>query len=255
MIIPHSEKIGTAGHPILLLHGWGHSLQSLKPIGQHLSSEAAVHLIDLPGFGQSPPPPEAWDTFQYANCLIAYLDSQGIDKIDILGHSFGGKVALSLAIRYPERIRYLLLMSASGIPRERSFPDQCRINAVRWMGKGCKMVDKITGKQLFQRFFVPRFASLDYKKTSGVMRPTLVMTVNDDLSKHLPSVKARTLILWGKEDTETPVDIAENLHAGIEGSQLFVFPGKGHDLHADCGSHLCSTYILSFLKSSNGSSL
>jgi pimeloyl-ACP methyl ester carboxylesterase len=242
----HTEKIGNTGHPIVILHGWGHSLESLRPMAQHLAHLATVYLVDLPGFGKSPMPEEVWDTFQYAERIIAFLDSQGIEKADILGHSFGGKIALCLAIRHPERIRKLIVMNASGLQRKRSRREQCRFHTIRLLGKCIKFIDKMTGTKNFQRHFIPRFGSTDYKQ-AGVMRPILVKTVNDDLSKQIGQIRAPTLILWGDQDRETPMEIAERIHSQIPHSQLYIFPGKGHRPYEECGSHLCATYIKSFL--------
>src|SRR5947209_4810083 len=114
----HVEQIGDKGNPLMMLHGWGHNLEALKPLGQHLAHHSKVYLVDLPGFGRSPMPNEVWDTFQYADALVRYMDEIGIKKTDLLGHSFGGKVALCLAIRYPHRVRNLVIMSASGLRRQ-----------------------------------------------------------------------------------------------------------------------------------------
>jgi len=65
-----------------------------------LAFEAQVHLIDLPGFGSSTLPDGGWDTNQYADRILR-MDEQGLEQVDLLGHSFGGRVAIRLASRYP----------------------------------------------------------------------------------------------------------------------------------------------------------
>lgn len=246
----HTEKISNDGTALIVLHGWNHNLDTLKPIAQHLTSIAQIHLVDLPGFGKSPIPNTVWDTFQYADRMIAYMDSKGILQADFLGHSFGGKIALCLAIRYPHRIRRLILLSASGLKRKRLLWERCRFTALRWCGKGIKFADKFTKRDFYGNFFINRFGSTDYKQ-AGALRPILVKTVNDDLSLQLPSIQASTLMLWGDQDTETPPEIAYRMHSLIPKSQLLIFPGKGHYLYEDCGSHLCSFYIKKFLLESD----
>ena len=242
----HAEQISQKGFPLLMLHGWGQSSEALKSLGTLLSSKCQVHLADLPGFGRSSPPDEVWNSFQYAERFIKYLDEQNISQTDLLGHSFGGKVAMSLASRFPDRVRKLTLIAPSGLRRKRTWTEQCRYQAIRWSGKGIKAIDKLLRTNFFKQNFAPRFGSADYKQ-AGPMRSILVKSVNEDLSEHILMIKAPTLILWGEDDRETPLEMAKRLHRLISNSRLLVFPGKGHQLYHDAGSHLCAYHILPFL--------
>ena len=85
----------------------GGSRSILLNLLESCSPHSQVHLIDLPGFGRSPAPEHAWSAFDYADRIIHYLDKKNIGQVDLAGHSFGGKVALCLAIRYPDRVRRL----------------------------------------------------------------------------------------------------------------------------------------------------
>ncbi len=246
----HVEKIGSKGHPVLLLHGWGHSLQSLKPLGELIAHESQVHLIDLPGFGGSEIPPSIWGSADYADRILEYIEKEKLGVVDLIGHSFGGKVSMSLAARYPQKVRNLILMGTSGLFRRRSFKEQCRFQAILWTGKILKAVDALLGTQLFKQKFAPKFGSADYKQ-AGALRPILVKTVNEELSELIKTIKTPTLLLWGEQDGETPPEVAHRLHQLIEGSRLLVFPGKDHHLYKDVGSHLCAHYILPFLSQGN----
>lgn len=241
----HVEQIGEKGYPLVMLHGWGQSVDSLKPLGELLSG-SHVHLIDLPGFGQSELPDGVWNSFQYADRIIAYLDAESIKSVDVLGHSFGGKVALSLAYRYPERIRKLVLLNSAGLKRERSLWELIRFQTIRYLGKITKIVDKLTGTQLFKDKFVPRFGSLDYQR-AGPMKSILVKSVNEDLTSEIAAIQSPTLILWGEHDNETPLETGYRFNKLIKNSELIVFPGKGHQVFQDVGAHLCASYIVPFL--------
>lgn len=243
----HSERLGVTGHPVLLLHGWGQTLESLKPLGQLLANSAQVHLLDLPGFGLSGHPDGVWDTFTYADRLVAYLDDNKIDVVDLVGHSFGGKIAMCFAARYPERVRKLVLMGTSGIKRRRSAAQRCRMQAIRWGGKGLKAVDALLGTSFFKKQFAERFGSVDYKQ-AGAMRPILVKSVNEDLTESIKTIHVPTLMLWGEQDIETPPEVAKRIHALLPQSKLHLFPGKGHMVFQDAGYHLCASYINPFLK-------
>lgn len=242
----HIERIRGSGPSLVMLHGWGTSLEALKPLGHLLAPYADIHLIDLPGFGQSPFPGSAWSSFDYADRLIAYLDENNIQEAIFLGHSFGGKVSLSLAARYPTRVRQLILLAASGMKRKRSFGNRCRLQGIKWVGRALKGIDSLCGTTLFSQQFAPRFGSADYKN-AGSMRPILVKSVNEDLSDSISTIVAPTLMLWGDKDTETPPEVAQRMHHLISDSKLFVFPGKGHWLYQDVGCHLCAHYIIPFL--------
>jgi pimeloyl-ACP methyl ester carboxylesterase len=242
------ERFGFEGPPILLLHGWGRSLENLKGLGQLLSHRLQVHLIDLPGFGKSPAPEGVWSALDYADCLCDYLDSLGLERVDILGHSFGGKVAMSMALRYPSRVGKLILIAANGLKRKRSFLQKMRISSIRYLSKGCKTIDALLKTQLFQKRFVPRFGSSDYRNANAKMRSILVKSVNEDMSKEVKEIQASTLLIWGSLDTETPPEIAERLHRSISKSEMIIFPGKDHYLHEDAGAQLCAYYIEPFLE-------
>lgn len=234
------------GQPLILLHGWGQDLTQMRYLGEKLARTHEVHLIDLPGFGKSPMPEGVWSSFDYAECVIGYLDEHQIKKADFAGHSFGGKVALSLAVKYPERIRNLVLMAPSGLRPLRSLKKACRIKLIIWGGKLAKWIDKCCSTQFFASIFIPRFGSADYKN-AGAMRSILVRSVNEDLSSLLPQVTASTLILWGEKDTETPKEMAQRMHALLPCAQLLKFPHHGHDLCKDAGAHLCAFHIAPFL--------
>jgi pimeloyl-ACP methyl ester carboxylesterase len=242
----HVEKLGRKGHPLLILHGWGHCLESLRPLGNLLAQHSQVHLIDLPGFGRSSPPDGVWDSSNYADRLIEYLNSEGLEAVDIVGHSFGGKVAMNLASRHPDRVRRLILMGASGLLRQRPLKEQFRFQGLKWAGKALKRIDAICGSELFKSRFAPRFGSSDYRQ-AGAMRSILVKTVNEDLTELIKGIRCPTLLLWGEEDPETPIEIAHRLNRLIKGSWLLIFPGKDHQVYKDAGAHLCAYYIFPFL--------
>jgi len=240
----HTETLGrVTSPPLMMLHGWGQSLKQLKPLADLLSSDFHIHLIDLPGFGLSYPPNEVWGTLDYAKRLLEYMDQHKIPKASFLGHSFGGKVSLCLATTTPERVENLILLAASGMRRKRTFLNQCTFKAIGWAGKALKGIDKVCHTSFFTNHFIPRFGSADYKN-AGSMRPILVRTVNEDFSDQFPRISAKTLLIWGEDDAETPPEIGQRLHEMIPLSRLIVFPNKGHEPFQGVGAHLCAYHIL-----------
>jgi pimeloyl-ACP methyl ester carboxylesterase len=223
----------------------------LYPLGELIADEARVHLIDLPGFGRSEAPAEVWGKEEYAKCIVEYLDRQGIEKADFLGHSFGGKVAMSVAARYPARVRGLVLVNSSGLKRRRTGKEQARYAFVRSLRSILRTVDKVFRTKYYTEFFIPRFASADYK-SAGPLRALLVRSVNEDLTEEARQITAPSLLIWGTKDTETPIELGRRLHHLIRNSTLTELPGVGHNPFDWAGFHLLATLVLPFLRLLNG---
>lgn len=244
----HVEKVAGNGYATLILHGWGHSLAQVKPLGQLLAPTCDVHLVDLPGFGRSTPPPTVWSAWDYADRIIAYCDEKQLHQIDLIGHSFGGKVAICMALKYPQRVRRLALIGASGLKRHRPALQRLRMVAIKMVGKFIKLIDHFCGLHLFVNYFSNRFGSPDYRQASGVMRAILVRSVNEDLSNVVHKIVQPTCLLWGELDTETPLEVAYRLHANIKGSKLYLLKYQSHQAFLDMGAHLCAYHLLPFLQ-------
>jgi pimeloyl-ACP methyl ester carboxylesterase len=242
----HVETMGKSGPILLMMHGWGQNLESLRMLGELLSKHAQVHLIDLPGFGSSPAPEADWDTIGYAERILRYLDEKSIDRAILLGHSFGGRVSVRLASRHPERVEAVVLINSGGLKRP---PGKWKLKAqlVKILGKSLKSVDKATGSKYYESWFVPKFASIDYKN-AGRLRNILVKSVNEDVSEDATRIKSPVFLLWGELDTETPLEMGQRFSNLIPGSQLLVLPGKGHFPFLGDSAHLCARYIIEFLK-------
>ncbi len=249
----HTVTLGNGPRHIVMLHGWGRNLESLRPLGELLAKDFTVTLLDLPGFGRSPLPPEAsndgggWGTHEYMLKVKGWLEQSGIRGSALVGHSFGGRISVRLAAQFPELVEAVVLIGAHGLKRERPLQEEIRVKTIRLLSSTAKKVDSLTGSRIFAHYFAPRFGSTDYKN-AGELRRTLVKTVNEDLTPEASQVEARALLLWGENDREAPLDIARNYHRLIRSSELHIFPRKGHEPFADVGSHLIARYIERFLQ-------
>jgi pimeloyl-ACP methyl ester carboxylesterase len=245
-------QLGSSGPPLLMLHGWGQSLGSLRILGELLSAYRKVHLIDLPGFGKSAPPTQDWGTMEYAQRILQYMDDNDIKQAELLGHSFGGRICLRLASNYPERVSKLILIGSHGLKKRLSITKLIYALYVSRLGRLLKSIDKQLKTRCYEQWFVPQFGSRDYKN-AGLMRNILVKTVNEDQSDTVGLISALTLILCGENDTETPPEMAARLHNYIQNSQLIILPGKDHLPFLGEGAHLCASYIRRFLNEDNAS--
>lgn len=247
----HTETLGSSGPTLVMLHGWGRSLEAFRPLGELLSRDFKVILVDLPGFGRSPLPNAAsnegggWGTLEYSERVKELLDRSGVRECILVGHSFGGRISVQLASRHPSLVKGVVLIGSHGLKRARSLAQEIRIRLIKSIITFAKTIDGLTGSRIFAHYLAPRFGSRDYKG-AGDLRKTLVKTVNEDLSTQAANISAPTLLLWGADDQETPIDLARDFHRLIRDSTLHIFPNKGHEPFADVGSHLLARYMLDF---------
>lgn len=237
-------QLGNNGHPLVMLHGWGQNLQSLQPMGELLATRSQVHLIDLPGFGKSSPPPEDWDTAQYADRLYQYLDERGIERADLVAHSVGGRISIRLAYKYPERVRSMTLINAAGLKRQRTFQQSLRSQWIANMRNTFKLSPLYRDELL--TWHSQKYGSRDYLN-AGALKGTFIKVVNEDLTELAKQISAPVLLLWGEKDTETPVEMGYRYHSLFANSELITIPNRDHFMFQAEGAHLCAYYVEKFL--------
>ena len=240
----NTVQLGHNGYPLIMLHGWGQNLQSLQPMGELLENRSNVHIIDLPGFGKSAPPPEDWDTAQYADRVYQYLEAEGIEAADMLGHSFGGRVSIRLAYKYPQKVRSITLINSGGLQRQRTLKQSLRSQWVRNMRNAFKISPLYRDELL--TWHSQNYGSRDYLN-AGALKGTLVKTVSEDLTEIAKQIPIPVLLLWGEADTETPIEMGHRYHRLFSNSELITIPNRDHFMFQAEGSHLCSYYVDKFL--------
>lgn len=212
------------GHPsILALHGWGRRGSDFAAVFEGLSGIAP----DLPGFGASPPPDEVMGAEAYADIVAGMLGF--FDRPPVLvGHSFGGRVAVCLAAKHPDRVGAMVLSGVPLIRLETGRRPPLAYRVVRRLNQ----IGLISNERL-EREKRSR-GSDDYRATSGVMRDILVKVVNESYEGQLGRIRSHVHLIWGADDRDVPVSVAETADALIPDSTLEVLPGVGHlvPLHA-----------------------
>jgi len=216
------------GTALLLLHGWGASSELFEPVTPLLADGRRVIVPDLPGFGETPPPPEPWDVAAYAEWTLALLDRLEVQRADVVGHSNGGRIAIMLAARHPDRIGSVVLTSSAGIRPRRGLRQRWNVRMFKAMRRTARssLLPQPVRERLQGR--VDRRGSPDYQAATGVMRQTLVRIVNEDLRGLLPRIAAPVLLIWGERDEETPLSDAHLMERLIPDGGLVVFEGAGH---------------------------
>jgi pimeloyl-ACP methyl ester carboxylesterase len=222
-----------SGDPVVLLHGWGGQAVSMTPLIVGLRDRYRVLAFDLPGFGGSSPPPVPWGTPEYAAFVERAVASLGIARATYIGHSFGGRIAIWLAAHAPGAVQAIVLIDAAGIRPSTTFRRRMR----QLLYKTTRTVLRLPilgahGPVLRERLAM-RFGSADYRATAGVMRASMVRTVNLDLTACLGAIDAPTLLVWGEKDAAIPITDGRKMEQLIRGSRLIVVAGAGHFSYLD----------------------
>lgn len=202
------------GTDVLLLHGWGQNIAMMKPLGDNLQDRCRVTILDLPGFGESDEPEVAWTISDYALMLEKFVQQLSIKKPIIMGHSFGGRVAICYSANNP--IEKLVLFGSPCIRRERKLPLSVKV---------LKQMKKLPGMNGLAETMKKYIGSRDYKAASPLMRQILVNVVNEDLSDYAKKIEEPTLLIWGEFDTEAPVADAKELEKIMIDAGLIILPG------------------------------
>lgn len=228
------EEFGN-GQPVLFLHGWGATTKSWGTVLSMLGEKYRVIAIDFPGFaqfgGQSSTPKTAWTIKDYADMVLGFMDKMELEKINIVCHSFGGRVTIELANMVPERLNKLVLTDAAGVKPKRSLKYHAKVRAyksAKWIYQHeiIRKICKAIGYDAEKR--VKNAGSDEYKQIDGVVKQIFVHAVNYDQTALLKNIKNPTLLIWGDLDTDTPLYMAKTMESEIKDSGLVVFEGAGH---------------------------
>ncbi|MBN1202684.1 MAG: alpha/beta hydrolase [Anaerolineae bacterium] len=216
------------GRPVVALHGWGGSIQSFWSVAERLAQlDYQVHALDLPGFGRSDLPPEAWGVSDYMHFVTTYLDDSGLDRVSVLGHSFGGRIGLVLAAEHPERVNRMVLANSAGIRMPLSLKQRARSTLARSTRWTLDVLGLQTLRARLQENFNRRHASEDYLN-AGPLRDTFVRVIEEDLTPFAMRVQAPTVLIWGDQDKDTPLWQGQKLEQLIPDAGLIIFQGAGH---------------------------
>jgi pimeloyl-ACP methyl ester carboxylesterase len=239
-------QVDGQGDPVVLLHGWGTSSQSLGGVATCLAPAFRAVSVDLPGFGWSQAPSEAWGIAEYADHVRRLLDALGVARAAFLGHSFGGRIAIHLAAHHPGQVARLILVASAGVRPRRGPRYHLRVAITKVLRRLLALPGlEGVGSRLLQRWQA-KVGSRDYL-AAGRLRPTLVKVVNEDLTPILTRVEAPTLLLWGDQDLEVRRPAMEVMATRIPRARLEVFSGAGHFPFQDAPEAFCRT-MMEFLK-------
>ena len=234
------------GSDVLLLHGWGGSIQTMMPIFNILKDKCRVVALDLPGFGESDIPKKPWNSYDYADCIKKFIDKVGLKNIILFGHSHGGRISIILSGNY-NIVRKLVLIDSAGIVPKKSMKYYLKVYSFKFLKKMYTSFSWGSQKEKRLEKFYNKYGSADYKESHGIMRQTMVKVVNDNLSGLLTKIKVPSLLIWGENDQDTPLYMGQVMEDKIQDSGLVVFKGAGHYSYIDCYDQF-KAVVNSFLK-------
>ena len=234
------------GQPLILMHGWGCDHTTVRSIAATAAQTHTVYNIDFPGFGGSQEPSEVWGVERYTILVEQLVRKEGLENPVLVGHSFGGRVAILYASR--NEVDKVVLVDAAGIKPRRSVKYYLKVCSFK---AGKRFWELVLGKEKARKRIDEmraRRGSSDYAGASPMMRRILSKVVNEDLTDRLHLIPAPTLLIWGENDTATPLADAKKMAKLIPDAGLVSFPGCGHYSFLDNPGQFRGV-LSSFLKS------
>ena len=218
------------GSPVLLLHGWGCNGGHWNQVIAGLKDEHRVIAPDIPGFGESEEPPETWGTKEYARFFEHFMKFLDVERPVIIGHSNGGRISIMLAA--DGLAGKVILTDAAGIKPRRPASYYAKVYSYKAMKKALSLPGLRNKKEEILEKHRSKNGSADYNAASPVMRRILSTVVNEDLTPELTRMRVPTLLVWGSEDTATPLSDGEEMESilkehGVDAA-LIVFKGRSH---------------------------
>lgn len=219
----HYLKFGNSKKFIVFLHGWGADLNSFLWLKDYFVDDYSLIFLDFEGFGESLQPKNVKFVSDYANDLHELLSLFDICELNIVAHSFGGRVAIKYLFMHQgefENVK-LCLVDSAGIKPRRGLGYYLKV-------KKFKALKRKAQKNECLREKLNDFGSDDYKKLSPIMKETFKNIVNEDLSCYAKFLTCKTIIIWGRKDKETKIYMAKKLNKLIKNSKLQIINNAGH---------------------------
>ncbi len=238
----------SAEETLVFLHGWGTNIGIYPQLLEQMSRYVPVAALDMPGFGETAEPDRPWGVADFADFIIHFIEALGLEKVILMGHSHGGRISIEIASRenLPFAISRLILMDAAGVLPKKTLKQKLR-------QKQYKICRKILELPLCRVLYPDALENLrrshgsaDYQNASPLMRQTLVKCVNTDMTPKMPAVRQDALLIWGENDTATPLSDGETMEKLIPHAALVKVPNAGHFSYLDQWP-LVSSVLASYL--------
>lgn len=220
-------NIGTpSATTVVFAHGWGRSHHDFIQVAESIAPFANSILLDLPGFGDTARPDDAWGSAEYADYVEQFLAAQNCGPVIWVGHSFGGRIGLRMAVNHPAALSALVLVASAGIPLKQSWYSRLRrrLRRYRFQAARKRAKDAAEIARLEQQY-----GSADYIHSGELgLRDIFLKVIAEDQSAQVVDIRLPVKLLYGALDSETPVPIGQRLNDLIPESELIICPQFDH---------------------------
>ncbi len=241
------EKYGKSKkNSIIIFPGWGDNRKTFDSIIKALKDTYTIYIFDYPGFGKSTIKNETLTIYNYAEIFRNFMKDNNIKNPIVIGHSFGGRIIILLSGKYNIKFNKIILMSSAGIKHTN--------NKIKLKTKIYKFLKKISEylpkkiKNKYLYFLVKIFGSNDFKSVPNSLKNTFINIVNEDLKEYLSNIDDETLILWGENDVDTPIEDAYLMNSSIKKSGLVIIKNTHHFFYLEKEKYV-NKIIITYLKS------
>jgi len=215
----------------IMMHGWKDDLHTFDAIVPVLADRHRIIRPDLPGFGGSDMPKEAWHLDDYAKFVKAFADKLGVNADVLIGHSLGGRITIKATASSVVKPQRIVLIASAGIAKRTT----ARNIVLRGIAKTGKAATAIWPLSIFRhplrRKLYENIGS-DYF-AAGALKETFLNVVGEDLQSAASQITIPALLIWGNDDMTTPLQDGKRLQTLIKGSRLEVVEGAGHFVHME----------------------
>lgn len=211
---------GSGDKTVVMLHGWGMNKNAFAEITKKFNTKAKCLIVDFYGFGASGMPEEYYDTYEYAYQIFLLLEKLNIKNIILVGHSFGGRVAIILSAVFNINVDGVLLAASAGLNR---FDIKKKIKILVY-----KIKKFLVKYKIFSTKRLDNAGSRDYRRLSPIMKSCFVKIVNQDLAYLLNRINVKVELFWARDDKSTPIWICKKLNKNISNANVTIFSSGGH---------------------------
>ena len=220
-----------SGKILLFLHGWQGNLQSFDTLVPLLTTSYRVIRVDLPGFGKSETQKEVWDLDTYVAFLNNFIEKLNLEIYALVGHSFGGRIAIKGEARKILHARKIVLVASAGVAQRKNFRNFF-FKVVAKIGKCVTYIPPLLFWREGLRRKMYTFIGSDYMN-AGVLKKTFLKIIAEDLTENAKSITVPTLLVWGETDKETPLSDGLRLSKMIANSSFKTLKDCGHFVYKE----------------------
>lgn len=221
------EKYGNGKKDILILPGWGDTRKTFNLMINNLKDKNTIYIFDYPGFGRSIFPDYDLNIYDYSNIIRSFIEKEDINNPIIIAHSFGGRIASLIAGYYKDSVNKLILIDAASIKPRKKINIFFKTIIYKFLKKLQLLLPK-QKRSLYLKKLINIFGSTDYKSLNSNMYNTFKNIVNEDLTYSIKNINVPTLLIWGKNDKDTPLKDGIKFHKYINNSKLEIIDNAAH---------------------------